>query len=436
MPPPRERYTPNQQNSPASSARITAQRPLAPVSSDPLPAVHVKSISGNPTVYRKRLEHVDPYARAGDLVAVYDAEDRVLGYGMYNPRAEIAVRMVRYGEQLPDNAYWDQLLSNAVSLRRDLLRLDETTDAYRVIHAESDGFPGLVVDRYGDVLSAEVFGLGMYQRVEEIMARLEALMGTKHRVIRAAPFALDQEGFDGADILSPGAPQKVTIQEFGTRFRIHLEEGHKTGFFCDQRENRRHLASFCAGNSVLDLCCYSGGFSVQAKKLGAAEEVTGVDLDEKAIAVAKENANLNQARVKFVHADAFAYMRDMLANGKRYDVIVLDPPKLIRSRLELEEGTRKHFALNKLAMQLVAPGGLLLTCTCAGLLTRDDFSHLVLTAGRQSGPVIAPATAETSERRAARTLQVLSRTGAAADHPVSMLCPETEYLQAIWLRIL
>jgi 23S rRNA (cytosine1962-C5)-methyltransferase len=343
--------------------------------------------------------------------------------------------MVRHEALTPDETFWDELLDRAVSLRRDFLKLDATTDAYRVIHAESDGFPGLMVDKLGDVLSAEAFSLGLYQRAGDILERLEKRLGTKHRILRTSPQFSSQEGWELPDVLSADAPKKTTIHEFGTRFRIHLEEGHKTGFFCDQRENRQRLASFCAGKTVLDLCCYSGGFAVQAKKLGQAEEVTGVDLDEKAIAMAKENANLNQARVRFVHADAFAYMRDMLANQRQYDVVILDPPKLIRNRLELEEGTRKHFSLNKLAMQLVAPGGLLLTCTCAGLLSNHDFQELVSTAARQCGKVIAPATEELNERRAARFSQIITRTGAAADHPVATHCPETDYLYAIWLRM-
>lgn len=426
---------------PTSSPRLPdgpvslAPRSLTPDATQPLPRVRVKSLSLNPTVYRKRIDEVERTARPGDLVAVHDDDERLLGYGIYNPKSEIAVRMVRFDEQLPDDAYWNGLLSQAVSLRRDVLRLDETTDAYRVIHAESDGFPGLVVDKLGDVLSLEVFSLGMYQRAGDIAARLAPLLGTQHTLIRPAPHTLSQEGWEAPGYASEGMPSRTTIQEFGTRFRVHFATGHKTGFFCDQRDNRRLLASFCSGKSVLDLCCYTGGFSVQAKKLGNAAEVTGVDLDEHAIAMAKENANLNQARVRFVHSDAFNYMRDMLAAGRQFDVVVLDPPKLIRSRAELEEGTRKHFSLNRLAMQLVAPGGLLLTCTCAGLLSAADFTNLVCTASRQCGRVIEPATGERPEKRGARTAQILFKTGAAPDHPIATQCPETEYLQAIWLRL-
>jgi 23S rRNA (cytosine1962-C5)-methyltransferase len=341
--------------------------------------------------------------------------------------------MLSLGPQLPDETFWQSRLESALRLRRNVLRLDEVSDSYRILHAEADGLPGLVVDKLGDVLSAECFAVGMYQRAEAILERLAPFVGTKHTLVRGSPASLSQEGFEGPPIASSELPTRVTIQEFGTRFRVEFAGGHKTGFFCDQRDNRRLLASLCAGRTVLDLCCYSGGFAIQAKKLGGASEVTGVDLDEGPLALARENANLNQVRVRFVQADAFAYMRDMLANGRQYDVVVLDPPKLIRNRAELEEGTRKHFDLNRLAMQLVAPGGLLLSCTCAGLLSPDEFLRLIYAGARQAGPELA---GSSPPRKAARNCQILFKTGAAPDHPVATHCLETEYLQAVWMRLL
>jgi 23S rRNA (cytosine1962-C5)-methyltransferase len=196
------------------------------------------------------------------------------------------------------------------------------------------------------------------------------------------------------------------------------------------------LASFCQGKTVLDLCCYTGGFAIQAKKLGGATDVIGVDLDADPLELAKENANLNQVRIKFAQADAFAYIRDMFATGRTFDVVVLDPPKLIRSRAELEEGARKHFDLNRLAMRLVAPGGIMLSCTCAGLLSHDEFLRMIYASARQAGREIAPATEERGARHAARQVQILAKAGAAADHPVATNCPETEYLQAVFMRLL
>ena len=293
-------------------------------------------------------------------------------------------------------------------------------------------FSGLVVDRFGDVLSAEAFSLGMYQRAQAILDRLLPLCDARHTIIQTSPAFLSQEGYDPPTVTSEGFPRQVTITEHGTRFRVRFEGGHKTGFFCDQRENRERLAQFSEGKTVLDLCCYTGGFAVQAMKLGKAREVTGVDLDETPLQLAKENANLNQVRARFVQADAFAYMREMINNGRQYDVVILDPPKLIRTRTELDEGTKKHFALNCLAMRLVKPGGLLLSCSCAGLLQEQDFIQLLVAAARRAGGEIEGA-AGSQQRYVARSMQILAKTGAAADHPVISNCLETEYLKAVWM---
>jgi 23S rRNA (cytosine1962-C5)-methyltransferase len=416
-------------------AELLASRPLVPDPGRPLPGVIVKSPTWHPFYYRKRIDRVDSAARPGDLVAVSQPNGELLGYGIYNSRAEIGVRMLKLGPERPDDSFWQGRLEQAVALRRELLRLDEVTDAYRVVHAEGDGLSGLVVDRLGDTLSVETFGLGMFQRAEELLRRLGPLCGTRHTLVQVGPQVHGQEGFMAEPIASPHLPPKVTITEYGTRFRVVFAEGHKTGFFCDQRDNRQQLAKFCAGRSVLDLCCYTGGFAIQAKRLGQAAEVTGVDLDEQPLLLARENANLNQARVNFVQADAFAYMRDMVQNGRQYDVVVLDPPKLIRSRRELEEGSRKHFDLNRLAMQLVRPGGLLLSCSCAGLLPEEEFLRLLFSAARQANPQTPADQPTPGPRGPGRTVQVIARTGAAADHPVAANCPETEYLKAVWMVV-
>lgn len=411
-----------------------AQRPLGVDPAGAIPAVYLRSATFHPLLYRKRMARCDD-AKPGDLVAVYGPEETILGYGLYNPRSEVAVRVVFYGQDLPGEERWREKLAAAVALRRELLGLDDPAGACRLVHAEGDGLSGLVVDRYADVLSAEVFSLGMYQRAEAILAELAAMTGARHWCVRPSPQFLSQEGCEPPSLASPEMPAQVTIVEHGTRFRVRFAGGHKTGFFCDQRENRLRLAGFCEGRTVLDLCCYTGGFAVQAKKLGRAADVTGVDLDQEPLALARENANLNQARVRFVEADAFQYMRDMLQQGRQYDVVVLDPPKLIRSRAELEEGTRKHFDLNRLAMRLVKPGGLFLSCSCSGLLQESDFVKLLSAASYQSGEVTQEAAPDRPERRAARPMQILARTGAAPDHPVAAGVPEGEYLKAVWMRI-
>ena len=397
--------------------------------------------SRHPNIFRKRIERAEGNPQPGDWVAVYATdmdpnenqqkhEPLLFGYGIYNPRSEVAVRLYFWQTQRPTLADWDALLSQAVHLRHHTLQIPKTTNAYRVLHGESDGFPGLVVDRYGDCLSAEVFSLGMAQRATEILERLHPLLGTKHALVRPSPQFTSQEGGIWQDSKSEHFPAYVTIEENQVKYRIHFGTGHKTGFFCDQRENRAILASHAAGKSVLDVCCYSGGFSVAAAKSGQATEVVGVDLDEEALVMAKKNADINDVRVRYVHADAFAYMRDMARNNKQFDILVLDPPKLIRSRTELEEGTRKHIDLNRLAIQLVKPGGILLTCCCAGLLDGPSFMQVVQSAARATG------TNPDGTRARGRVVQIFETRSAAMDHPVATHCPETGYLKAYWCRIL
>lgn len=408
---------------------------LVPATDAVLPVVTIGSEIRHPSIYKKRISDVEGYPQPGEWVAVKaEPKGNFLGYGIYNPMAEISLRMIRYSSQRPDRSFFAELLQQAMSLRHEILRLHEKTDTYRLVHAEADGFPGLVIDRFGDTLSAEAFSLGMFQRAPEILQMACELTGAKHWILQPSPHSDEQEGFSADSVASPSAPTQVTVQEYGTRFRVRFEGGHKTGFFCDQRENRRLLAEYTHGKSVLDLCCYSGGFAIQAKVLGKAEEVVAVDLDEKPLQQAKENANLNNAKIKFTQSDVFPYMRDLIRIGKQYDVVVLDPPKLIRSREEIEEGTRKHFDLNRLAMQCVKPGGLLLTCTCAGLLAGDEFQRLVISASKQAGPLDGTLD-DGRPRHAPRPLQILHRTGAAPDHPISAWCPETEYLTAIWARL-
>jgi 23S rRNA (cytosine1962-C5)-methyltransferase len=212
---------------------------------------------------------------------------------------------------------------------------------------------------------------------------------------------------------------RLVIREHGIRYRVDAAGGHKTGFFCDQRDNRRRLATLCRDATVLDLCCYTGGFSLCAKLPGGAREVTGVDLDEAAIALAKENANLNQTRIDFVHSDAFAYLRLMIANGRRFDTVVLDPPKLAATRNDVEDALRKYNDLNALAMQVVRSDGILMTCSCSGLVSRQLFTETVFRAARRAGV----------------SLQIFDQTGAGPDHPMMMNCPESEYLKVLWLRV-
>lgn len=426
----RERRSPSAPSyGPARGAtRLDADRDLNCGPPDSLCKVHLKSPTGHPIVYRKRIDRVEGSPRPGDYVGVLH-EGQWQGFGVYNPRSELALRIVRWGMEPPDDAFWTETLEHALSLRRDLLQLDQHTNAYRMLHAEGDGVSGLVADRYDSVISLEAFSLSMLQRAKAIGEKLLDLTGAKHLRIRPGPHMIAQEGAEGEEYVSPECPPQVTIAEHGVRYRVRFAGSHKTGFFCDQRDNRKRLTQFCRDKTVLDLCCYTGGFSVMAKKLGGARSVTGVDLDREPLELAKENANLNQVRVDFAQCDAFAYMRDLIRQKRRFDVVVLDPPKLITNRRDLEEGSAKHFDLNRLAFQLLAEGGVMLTCSCAGLLSDDEFTRLVLTAARK-----ASYDRKQTDPDAPLRIQLFDKSGAAPDHPVAANCPEAAYLKAMWLR--
>ncbi len=360
---------------------------------------------------------VSPGAAPGDIVNVYGRSGERFGSAFYNPRSEIRLRMLALGESPVDTAFFRNVLARAAALRRDLLKLDEVTDAYRVVHSEGDGLSGLVVDRFADLLSVEVFSLGVHRRVEEWMPFLHAKLGTTRHFVHVDAKVRSREGFDPA----PVAPtvRALRIREHGVRFAVDFERGHKTGFFCDQRENRRRFAELARGRSVLDVCCYTGGFAISALVHGGAREVVGVDLDELAIDQARHNANLNQVRAKWVHSDAFSYLRQMQRNGRTFETVVVDPPKFIAGRSEIEEGAKRYRDLNRLALSVTAPGGLFVTCSCSGALDADRFEQLVIGAAHREN----------------RRLQSLGSSGAGADHPVMANCPESQYLKVGWWRV-
>lgn len=382
------------------------------------PWVQLRTFTFHPTVYPAMIRDSSPDARPGDLVTIYDKEDRPFGAGLWNPKARVPLRAIYHGQDPFTEDDFIRLLDRAIDLRLNTLNLPEHTDAFRVVHSDGDGLSGLVVDRFGDVLSVSTHSLGVYQRLPVWLKHLHARLGTQRTVLEIDDRAARLEGISRRN--APGdAVRSVKIREHGVRYEVDFEQGHKTGFFCDQRDNRRRLTQFTRGQRMLDLCCYTGGFSIAAKTLGGADEVTAVDLDEKAIAQAKRNANLNQARISWVHADALPWARQMQKNGERWDVVVLDPPKLVFDREDTDGGRRKYEDLNILGISLVKPGGLFVTCSCSGMLSEEDFERVVIKAAH----------------RQARKLQFLDQTGPSLDHPVMSNCSESRYLKVFWARV-
>jgi 23S rRNA (cytosine1962-C5)-methyltransferase len=350
-------------------------------------------------------------------VDIADRDGQWVGRGFYNGHSRIALRVLTTDpKEAVDADFFQRRLDHAVALRRSWLGLDAVSDAYRLVHSEGDGLSGLVVDRFGPVLVLEFFAAGMYRFRETIQEALRVHYPQCAFYWFADEHVQKQESFD---CRSPEPPPPAVITEHGLRFRVAPGSKHKTGFFLDQRDNRQTLAGLCQGKKVLDLCCNTGGFAVYAKALGQADEVIGIDLDEQALALAKQNANLNQARIRFVQADLFAWLREVLPGGQRFDVVVLDPSKQTRDREEIGYALKRYLDMNRLALQAVAPGGQFLTCSCTGLIREEDFLETLRRAAWQAG----------------RTVQIWKISGAGPDHPFLVHVPESRYLKAILCRV-
>ena len=385
----------------------------------PLPVVTLKieRRSSHPWIFQKMVEKPAVRIPPGSVVDIVEKSGRWVGRGFYNGHSRISLRLLTANKDEPiDGEFFTSKLGAAVEFRRAALRLDAVTTAYRLVHSEADGLSGLVVDRFGDTLVIEFFAAGMYRLRAAIMDALQVHFPTSRFYYFAEEHVGKQESFD---CRSPEPPPPDVITEHGLRFRVAPGSKHKTGFFADQRDNRLTLSEFCRGKRVLDLCCNTGGFGVYAKARGGAEEVIGLDLDEQAIEMAKQNAKLNSAQIRYIQADLFAWLRDVIPNGERFDVVILDPAKLTRDRESVDQALRKYCDMNRLALQVVSPGGVFLTCSCTGLVSEADFLESVRRAAWQAG----------------RTLQVFKVAGAAPDHPFLLQVPEGRYLKAVFCRV-
>jgi 23S rRNA (cytosine1962-C5)-methyltransferase len=385
-----------------------------------LPVVQLKIMrrSAHPWIFQKMVEKPATRLPPGSVVDVVDRDGQWVGRGLYNGHSRIALRVLTADPQEPiDEDFFARRIAQAVAWRRDWLGLDACADAYRLVHAEGDGLSGLVVDRFGPMLVLEFFAAGMYRFREAIQAALAAHYPDSRFYWFAEEHIQKQESFVCREP-EPGPPQLIT--ENGVRFRVAPGSKHKTGFFLDQRDNRLALAGLCAGRRVLDLCCNTGGFAIYAKARGGAEEVVAVDLDEEALALARQNAGLNQVRLRFVQADLFAWLRDVIAAGQRFDVVALDPSKQTRDREAVPQALKRYLDMNRLALQAVAPGGVLLSCSCTGLVSEADFLDTLRRAAWQAG----------------RTWQVFHLGGAGGDHPFQIHVPEGRYLKAVFGRAL
>jgi 23S rRNA (cytosine1962-C5)-methyltransferase len=386
-----------------------------------LPIVRMKTPKkfSHPWVFQKMVERGAGESRPknGSVVDLVNPDGQWIARGLYNGHSRIAVRILTENdlENIDEDFFVDRF-HRAYQLRKNLLRLDDVTNAYRLVHSEADGLSGLVVDRFGDLLVIEYFSSGMYRLHRVIEDSLRKIFPRSQFYFFAEEHVQKQESID---IRSPKAPNPLVIEEHGLKFLVAAGSKHKTGFFCDQRDNRKLLAELNRGGRVLDICCNSGGFAIYAKALGGASEVTGLDLDEKVIEIAKRNADLNNADIRFVHADLFPWTRDAASKKQLWDTVILDPAKQTRSKEDLPNALKRYCDMNRQALSVVKPGGLFVTFSCTGLVSEEEFLESIRRGAFQ----------------AQRQVQVFKITGAAGDHPHLINVPESRYLKAVWAKV-
>ncbi|HPG61179.1 MAG TPA: class I SAM-dependent rRNA methyltransferase [Casimicrobium sp.] len=387
-----------------------------------LPQVRLKSERKyvHPLIFQKMVERPRERIVPGDLVEVLSVDGEFIGRGMLNMQAPMAIRLLTEKEdEIVDAQFIAERIADAVRLRRTIYGLDAVTDAYRVIHAEGDGLSGLIVDRFGDVLVVAFYAAGMWRMQHWIFDALLTQFPDSQIFAFGDDNAQKQEGFD----CPPGKPPKpVIITEHGVKFHVPIGGKHKTGFFCDQRDNRQRwgeLIKATKSTSMLDLCCNSGGFAVYSGVNGATD-ITAVDLDEEAVEFATRNLRLNDVKAKVAQADIFPWLREAQEAGKRWDAVVLDPAKMTRARDEVIDALKKYLDMNKLALSVVKPGGLFLTCSCTGVVSEEQFLDMLRRAAFYAG----------------REVQVLEVRGAGPDHPWLAQVNESRYLKSVFCRVL
>lgn len=379
-------------------------------------------LAAGPWVYARQVRPPSPELAAGCLVEVLDRSERFIGHGLYNPASDIRVRFLSRGRRTDLARPRDFLLKrlrSADRIRRKLLRLPEVTDAYRIAHAEGDDLSGLIVDKLGDALVCEHHALGFWHMRGDIEWALRELYPHSNIVHRVPRSAQKHEDFPNVDRELEGEdPGQRWIREHGVDFLVAPGRDHKTGWFCDQRDNRLKVASLAAGRSVLDLCCNGGGFALQAARAGAAR-VNAVDLDEKVLARAQASAERAELQVSFHHNDAFDYLRAVRSGSSSAQVVIVDPHKIITSKARLRDGIKRYSDLNALALEAVAPGGVMASFSCSGALDLGGFLGMLFQAARRA-------------RRGVRLLEVL---GASQDHPQRPEFAKSRYLKGALLAV-
>jgi 23S rRNA (cytosine1962-C5)-methyltransferase len=380
--------------------------------------------SRHPWVFAGAIDRIDGEPSPGTAVTLHASDGKFIAAGLYNPHSQIRVRLYSWveGEGL-DADFWSRRLDSAIALRQTLYGQPNSENGCRLTFSEADGLSGLIVDRYGEWLLVQFTSLALADRRDMILDLLEAKLQPRGIWLRTEKGIRESEQLELADGLARGAepPRPLNLVENGVRYAIDVQQGHKTGFYLDQRDNRAAVARYVADKRVLDIFCYTGGFGLTALKVGQARHVRAVDVSEAALELGRKNAETNQVAgaIEFAKSDAFEELERLGAAGELFDVVILDPPKLTRHRAGLAKALRGYHSLNQLALNVLKPGGILVSCSCSGLIGRDDFVGMLASVSQRSG----------------RPIQILESRGQAADHPTLVHCLETAYLKCYICRV-
>jgi len=374
--------------------------------------------SGHPWVFSNEIERIDGERDAGIAAELFDAAGSFLGCGYYTPHSLIAFRLLsRQPDDIDGAQFYYQRIVAALAHRRAIYPELQT---FRAVYGESDFLPGLVVDKYGEYLSIQMLSAGMDRRRGQILDALQRIFAPKGIIARNDVAVRSLEKLEEkVEVLAGEIPELVEMEENGLRFLINLREGQKTGGFLDQKQNHLLLRDICQGGTVLDCFCYAGSWAVHAGHFRAAS-VLGLDISSRAVEQASRNAELNgvSERVGFEECDVFERLRSLKHEGAVYDVIVMDPPAFVKSRKNIAEATKGYLTINRRALELLRPGGYLITCSCSFHMGREAFREMLIAASRLA-------------RREVRLVDTCSQ---APDHPVLLSFPESEYLKCFVLQ--
>ncbi|MBV2228570.1 class I SAM-dependent rRNA methyltransferase [Sphingobacterium mizutaii] len=359
----------------------------------------------------------------GDIVSVYNIEDEFIAYGIYNGNSRVAVRLLEWDpSQEITEQWWRNRVSKAVNNRLSLLH--DSNNTVRLIFAEADFLPGLIADKYADFISVQVHSAGIEKVKDIIVDQLVQLLQPKGIYERSDLKSREYEGLPDTNGLLFGTvpPEFVDVIENGIHYQVNIVEGQKSGFYCDQRENRAITASYAKDKKMLDCFSYSGGFTLNAFREGASS-ITSVDSSGLAIETLKNNIKLNgfdSSKHTAVQSDVNKYLRELGEQGEKFDVIVLDPPKYAPTRSALEKASRAYKDLNRRGLMLLNSGGLLATFSCSGAMDIDTFKQVIAWAALDAG----------------KEIQFIYQYCQPEDHPVRASFPESEYLKGLLVRVL